>query len=166
MNYGAIRRESVVDGPGVRVSLFVSGCPHRCPGCFNQELWNYNAGDPFTFADELMVMKAAEPGYIAGLSVLGGEPLAPWNRGEVLSLCHHFKKRFPNKTIWLFTGYTWDTVKDFPGIDVVDVIVDGRFIEAEKDLTLRFRGSRNQRIIDVKKSKNKLTLWKEDQYEI
>lgn len=163
MNFGTIHKNSMVDGPGVRVSVFVSGCPHHCPGCFNQELWDYEAGKPFTFADELSIIKAAEPDYIAGLTVLGGEPLAPHNRRDVLNLCQHFKKRFPDKTVWLYTGYEWEWVKDMIGLEYVDVLVDGRFVEAEKDLTLRFRGSRNQRIIDVQVSKNEknLTLWEE-----
>ena len=163
MNYAKIYAFDSVDGPGVRVSLFVSGCPHRCPGCFNDKLWDYEAGSPYTFAEELSILKAAEPGYIAGLSILGGEPLSPQNRQEVLALCKAFKERYPDKTVWLYTGYNWEWVKYMVGLEYVDVIVDGRFIEAEKDLTLRFRGSRNQRIIDVQKSRNRtnLTLWEE-----
>lgn len=154
MNFGAIHPESVVDGPGVRVSVFVSGCPHRCPGCFNQKLWSPQAGNKFTIADEIAVMNAANHDYIAGLSILGGEPLAPYNRMDVLALCWHFKKRFPDKTIWLYTGYTWEQVKDLPVMQYIDVLVDGPFVEAEKDLTLKYRGSRNQRIIDVRKEAN------------
>lgn len=164
MNYGAIKKHDVANGPGVRVSIFVSGCPHHCPGCFNEELWDYEAGQPFTFAEELTIMMAAKPDHIKGLSVLGGEPLAPHNRRDVLNLCQHFKGHHPDKNIWIYTGYTWEQVKDLPVMDYIDVLVDGRFIEAEKDLNLKFRGSKNQRIIDVQASKNgnNLTLWKED----
>ena len=154
MNYGMIHRESMVDGPGVRVSVFVSGCPHHSPGCFNQELWWQYAGSIYTKDTQAEILLAAEPGYIAGLSVLGGEPLAPYNQKGVLRLCQSFREHFPNKTIWLYTGYTWEQVKDLPVMDYIDVLVDGRFVEAEKDLTLKFRGSRNQRIIDVQASKN------------
>lgn len=161
MNYGAIHKTSMVDGPGVRVSLFVSGCPHRCQGCFNKELWSYTSGKPFTSDEEHLIMEAAGHEHISGLTILGGEPLAPGNRREVFKLCERFKARYPDKTIWLYTGYTWAWIKDMAGLKYVDVLVDGRFIEEEKDLTLKFRGSRNQRIIDVQKSKNELTLWEE-----
>lgn len=163
MNYGVIHPESMVDGPGVRVSLFVSGCPHRCIGCFNEELWDHDAGKHFSYDTLTELLRLAEPDYIKGLSILGGEPLAPGNTVVVASICEEFKKAHPDKTIWLYTGYRWEDVKDLYAMKYVDVLVDGRFLEAEKDLTLRFRGSRNQRIIDVQSSKNEknLTLWEE-----
>lgn len=162
MNYGVIHPESMVDGPGVRVSLFVSGCPHRCLGCFNEELWDQDAGQHFSYDTLIELLKLAKPRYIKGLSILGGEPLAPGNTVVVASICEEFKKAYPDKTIWLYTGYRWEDVKDLCAMKYVDVLVDGRFMEAEKDLTLRFRGSRNQRIIDVRKSENNVTLWEEN----
>lgn len=152
MYYSAIKPVDIANGPGVRVSLFVSGCPHRCKGCFNAETWAYDHGTPFTndtISDIITLMK---PSWIRGLSLLGGEPLAPQNVGEVQKLVSAVKAAYPNKDIWCYTGYTWDAIKNLSIVPCLDVLVDGPFIEAEKDITLRFRGSRNQRIINVQQS--------------
>ena len=152
MNYGKIKPVDVANGEGVRVSLFVSGCPHHCKGCFNPELWNYDAGQEFTFETINGILNLCFKDYISGLSLLGGEPLDPWNLKGVMDLCYAFKRYFPNKTIWCYTGYKWETINHLEVMKHIDILVDGKFIEDLKDPRLRFRGSSNQRIIDVKKS--------------
>jgi anaerobic ribonucleoside-triphosphate reductase activating protein len=152
MNYGKIKPVDVANGEGVRVSLFVFGCPHRCKGCFNAELWDKNAGEKFTCdnLDELMDL-CSKP-YISGLSLLGGEPLFMENLDMVNLICRTFKQRFPNKTIWCYTGYRWEHIKQLWVMKFIDVLVDGQFVEGLKDPRLKFRGSSNQRIIMVKPS--------------
>lgn len=152
MNYAKIKPVDVANGEGVRVSLFVSGCSHHCKGCFNAELWDYNAGKEFTKATEDEIMKRLGKDYIAGLSLLGGEPLDPNNRHVLEELCWKVKRRFPDKPTWCYTGYRWEYIKDLPIRKYIDVLVDGQFVEALKDPRLKFRGSSNQRIIDVHKS--------------
>lgn len=152
MNYAKIKPVDVANGEGVRVSLFVSGCPHHCKGCFNAELWNYDAGEPFTFETINEVVKVCSKSYITGLSLLGGEPLDPKNIHRVTDLCAFFKRAFPHKTIWCYTGYKWEDIKQLHILKYIDVLVDGQFVEDLKDPRLKFRGSSNQRIIDVKKS--------------
>ena len=152
MNYGKIKPVDVANGEGVRVSLFVSGCPHKCKGCFNQELWNYNAGEFFTTETVQEIIDLCTNSYITGLSLLGGEPLDPENLQQVTILAHVFKKFFPYKTIWCYTGYEWENIKHLQIMKYIDVLVDGKFIQELHDPRLRFRGSSNQRIIDVKKS--------------
>lgn len=154
MNYGKINKHDIANGEGVRVSLFVSGCPHRCKDCFNPETWSYEYGEEFTANTISEIINALEPEHISGLTILGGEPLAPTNVLSLLDLCSIVQYIYPNKTIWLYTGYDWeDIIEDDPRIlDYIDVLVDGRFILEEKDISLKFRGSRNQRIIDVPKS--------------
>lgn len=152
MNYAKIKPVDVANGEGVRVSLFVSGCSHHCKGCFNSELWDYDAGEEFTSEVILNVLNLCHPDHISGLSVLGGEPLDPKNLQRVTLLCEQFKRYFPNKTIWCYTGYDWNRVKHLTIMKYVDVLVDGRFVQELKDTRLKFRGSSNQRIIDVKTS--------------
>ena len=152
MNYGKIKPVDVANGEGVRVSLFVSGCPHQCKGCFNAELWNYNAGHEFDNETIFNILDSCSMPYISGLSLLGGEPLDPNNLFAVTVLCNVFKMYFPNKTIWCYTGYEWERVKHLSIMKSIDILVDGKFVEELKDPRLRFRGSYNQRIIDVKKS--------------
>lgn len=162
MNYADIKKYDIANGVGVRVSLFVSGCRHHCKGCFNSEAWDFSYGKPFTDETIEEIMSAVNKDYIRGLSLLGGEPLDPDNRSEVLRLLQVFRARFPEKTVWCYSGYFFDT-ELLPQIDagdatllqlleLVDVLVDGRFVEAQKDLDLRFRGSSNQRILDVPRS--------------
>jgi len=152
MNYAKIKPVDVANGEGVRVSVFVSGCPHHCKGCFNAELWNYDAGEEFDFHTIHMILELCNHKHIAGLSLLGGEPLAPENVQGLRDLCYLFKKYFPDKDIWCYTGYTWEEIKQLHILKFIDVLVDGKFVQELKDPRLRFRGSSNQRIIDVRKS--------------
>ena len=160
MNYAAIKKNDIANGPGVRVSLFVSGCRHRCKNCFNSESWEFSFGHSFTRDVQNEILSAADKSYISGLSILGGEPLERENQDEVIAFAKLFRARFPNKDIWCYTGFTAEEL--FSGVagegiaeqilSVVDVLVDGRFIEEQKDLSLLFRGSANQRILDAKKT--------------
>ncbi len=159
MNYATIKWADVANGPGVRVSLFVSGCTHRCPGCFNREAWDFTYGQPFTQEEEDKILAALAPAHIKGLSLLGGEPFEPDNQRALLPFLRRVKGRFPNKEVWCYSGYTLDGELWREScarcectdemLSLIDVLVDGPFVEAEKDLNLRFRGSGNQRILDV-----------------
>lgn len=163
MNYAAIKKTDVANGPGVRVSLFVSGCTHACKGCFNSEAWDFCYGQPFTEETEAEILRALAPDYIRGFSVLGGEPLEPQNRGTVLHIMETVRKAYPGKSIWCYTGYTyesdllkWETEGDETIrrlLELIDVLVDGEFVEEKKNLRLAFRGSENQRLIDMKKTR-------------
>lgn len=167
MRYNKIRKMDISNGEGVRVSLFVQGCSFHCKNCFNQETWNFNGGKEFTMAEIQKIIELANKDYIAGLSVLGGEPLHNNNVDEVFHIVATFKEKFPNKDIWLWTGFKFeDAIKDSKRKFIlrnVDVLIDGQFEEDKKDLTLKWRGSSNQRVIDCKKSlaENKIIL-KED----
>lgn len=161
MNYAAIKPVDVANGPGVRVSLFVSGCTHRCKGCFNEVAWDFNYGSRFQEETERQIIKLLNPDHIAGLSLLGGEPLEQQNRSALLSLVKKVHMELPEKTIWCYTGYRLEDIisrmmpesaKMQELLGYIDVLVDGEFIEAQKDLNLRFRGSRNQRILDLQAS--------------
>lgn len=165
MNYGKIDHMSIVDGEGNRVSLFVSGCRNHCPGCFNEATWDFNYGQPFTPIEENEVIEACKPVYISGLTVLGGEPMEPENQEALLPFLRRFKEACSDKTIWMFTGYVLDRDlltnqrKNVPGVtneilSLLDMLVDGPFIMSQRDLSLRFRGSRNQRLLpaeDIRK---------------
>ena len=153
MNYGRIKKNDIANGPGVRVSLFVSGCRNHCPGCFNPETWDFNYGEPFTRKTEKEIIKALRPSWIQGLSILGGDPMEPENQKALLPLLKRIRVMCPGKDVWLYTGYTYETVRDAEILKWVDVLVDGPFMEAEKDISLAFRGSRNQRIIPLKKGR-------------
>ena len=150
MNYAGIKNVDIANGPGVRVSLFVSGCRNHCPGCFNPETWDFDYGEPFTDKTEEELIKALRPSWIQGLSILGGDPMEPENQKALLPLLRRVKEELPEKDVWLYTGYRLESVSSSPLLDLVDVIVDGPFIEAEKDISLAFRGSRNQRIIRLR----------------
>ena len=162
MNYAAIKPVDIANGPGVRVSLFVSGCTHHCKGCFNAEAWDFSYGEPFTEEIKEQILKDLGHDYIAGLTLLGGEPMEPQNQPGVLSLVQKVKERFPQKDIWCYTGYDFE--KDILGsmmqesdvtrelVSLLDVIVDGKFVQEKRNLMLKFRGSENQRILDVKRS--------------
>lgn len=159
MNYCELKLNDVANGPGVRVSLFVSGCTHRCKGCFNEISWDFNAGDPFTDETKETILEALAPAYITGLTLLGGEPYEHVNQQGLLPLLKEVKEKYPKKNIWCFTGYLFD--KDILGdmydkypetkemTELIDVIVDGEFIGEKKNLMLKFKGSENQRTIDV-----------------
>ena len=176
MNFASVKKHDVANGPGVRVSLFVSGCTHRCKGCFNAEAWDFSYGSPFTEETVREVLFALAPEYIAGLSLLGGEPFEPCNQRALLPLLRAFRSRYPQKNVWCYTGYTMDTDLAAGGrahceateemLSLLDVLVDGEFIEEQKDLKLRFRGSANQRIIDVARSRaaGEVRLWKDGAY--
>ena len=144
MYYAEMKHFDVANGPGVRVSLFVSGCPHACPGCFNEIAWNYRYGAPFTEEVEEEILSALSREEIQGLSLLGGEPLVPVNLHGLLPFLRKVKARLPKKDIWCYSGYTYEELFSY-----ITVLVDGRFVEAEKDITLLFRGSRNQRLICI-----------------
>lgn len=162
MYYGEIKKCDIANGEGVRVSLFVSGCTHHCPGCFNQDTWEFDYGKEYTQETEKEILEALAPSYINGLSLLGGEPFEPRNQEVLISLLRKVKERYPEKDIWCYSGYLFD--KELLSesrarceytdemLSMLDVLVDGRFVEALKDIRLVFRGSSNQRIIDVKKS--------------
>lgn len=153
MRYGKINKVDIANGPGVRVSLFVSGCRNRCKGCFNPETWSFDYGEPYTLWTGEEILDALNHKYIAGLSILGGDPFEPENTETVTDLCRMVKKFFPDKTIWIYTGYLYEELTGLEIMDYIDVLVDGPFIECEKDLRLAFRGSKNQRIIDVQASR-------------
>ncbi len=174
MNYADIKRIDVANGPGIRVSLFVSGCTHHCKGCFNEETWDFNYGQFFSEKEEDQIIEYLKEDYIEGLSLLGGEPFEYSNQQCLLPFLRRVKAIYPDKDIWCYTGYDFETdIKEkmmvkWPEtreiIRYIDILVDGEFIEDKKDLTLRFRGSSNQRIIDVPESLNKgeVVLWNQE----
>ena len=152
MKYLNILDCDIADGLGVRVTLFVSGCSHHCKGCHNPESWNCNNGYDFTqeTIDELISLLSRD--YIDGLTLSGGDPLFENNRNDILNLCKVIKSKYPNKNIWLYTGYDFENIKDLEIMNYIDVLVDGKFKLNLRDITLAFKGSSNQRVIDVKKS--------------
>lgn len=160
MNYGAIKKLDIANGPGLRVSLFVSGCTHRCPGCFNPETWNFEYGKPFTAETENEIMSLLNSAYVDGLSLLGGEPFEPVNQEGLLPLLRKVKSSYPEKNVWCYTGFTLEQDLLKPGrarcqytdemLSLIDVLVDGEFVESKKNIRLKFRGSENQRIINLK----------------
>ena len=159
MNYATIKFYDVANGTGVRVSLFVSGCRHHCKGCFNAETWDFAYGEPYTQEIEDSIIEGLKPDYITGLSLLGGEPFEPENQPVLTALLRRVKTELPEKTVWCYTGYTYDTDLTEGGsvfadvtkemLSYIDILVDGEFIEEKRDLMLRFRGSRNQRILTL-----------------
>ena len=162
MNYGEIKTCDIANGEGVRVSLFVSGCTHHCKNCFNEVAWDFGYGKPFTEETEEMLLKALEPDFVDGLSLLGGEPFEPENQRVLLPFLKKVRERFPKKNIWCYTGYLFDkdvldkmckeseVTKEI--VSYLDIVVDGEFMIDRKNLKINFRGSDNQRIIDVKKT--------------
>lgn len=152
MRYNTIKQLDIANGPGCRVSLFVQGCSFNCPGCFNTVAKDFSGGKEFTDQTLQLLLDLVEPSHISGLSILGGEPLHPQNRRDVLDLVKKFKTVYPDKTIWIWTGYLWEDVVDDLIGSGVDVLVDGQFKEDLKDPRLKYRGSSNQRVIDVLKS--------------
>jgi anaerobic ribonucleoside-triphosphate reductase activating protein len=173
VHYATIKNCDIANGPGVRVSLFVSGCTHLCKGCFNAIAWDFNYGEEFTQETIDTILGMLKPPHIKGLTLLGGEPFEPQNQGPIVELLRQVKRAYPEKSIWAFSGYLFD--KDIlPGklgdpaitreyLSYLDVLVDGPFVQAKKDLTLRFRGSSNQRLIDVPASLDagEVVLWQD-----
>ena len=173
MNYATIKWTDIANGEGVRISLFVSGCTHRCKNCFNQIAWDFSYGEVFDEAVQKKILDELASGYIAGLSLLGGEPLEPQNQAALLPFIKKVKELYPNKTIWCYTGFVLDestgvlkeTHKNTPFtkplLSMFDVLVDGRYDEELRDTKLHWRGSANQRVIDIKKtiSEGKIVLY-------
>lgn len=171
MNYATIKYHDVANGPGVRVSLFVSGCTHHCKGCFNAEAWDFGYGEPYTKETEELIIKGLEPSYLKGFSLLGGEPFEPSNQRVVYQTLERIKATYPQKTVWCYSGYDfekdilagrlgdWEITRRM--LACIDVLVDGEFVEALKNPNLRFRGSSNQRIILVQESlkAGEVILW-------
>ena len=174
MNYATIKKRDIANGPGVRVSLFVSGCTHRCPGCFNDIAWDFSYGEPFTEAVQEELLEALDSEYVKGFSLLGGEPFEPQNQRALLPFLQKLRARLPQKTVWCYSGYT---LEELTGVResrcrcevtdemlaLVNVLVDGRFMEEKKNIRLRFRGSENQRLIDMDKTREmgEIVLWDE-----
>ncbi len=162
MNYAEIKKTDIANGTGVRVSLFVSGCTHHCKGCFNAETWDFHYGKEFTEQTEEELMQALKPGFITGLTVLGGEPFEPDNQRRLVPFLKRVRAAYPEKTIWCYSGYLLDEelLKESRArcevtdemLSLLDVLVDGEFVLEKKDISLRFRGSANQRVIDVPKT--------------
>lgn len=152
MHYAKIKNLDVANGDGIRVSLFVSGCRNHCKGCFNPETWRFDYGEPFDAIVQAEIMLMLDKPYIKGLSILGGDPLEPENEKALIPFVKMVKKVFPNKDIWLWTGYNYEMVKDRELLNYVDILVDGPFRIELKDISLRFRGSKNQRILSLKKT--------------
>lgn len=170
MHYSVIKNCDIANGPGVRVVLFVSGCRHHCKGCFQPETWDFHYGQPFTQETVAQLLADLAPDYIAGLTLLGGEPMEPENQPVLLALLQQIKAAFPQKSIWCFSGYLYEDLmagKIGDGdvtramLALIDVLVDGEFIQEKKNLRLRFRGSENQRLIDLRKTEQsgQLVLW-------
>ncbi len=163
MNYGEIKTTDIANGQGVRTSLFVSGCTHHCKGCFNEETWDFNFGKPFTEEAQDEIIESLKPAYIAGLTILGGEPMEILNQKAINPFIKRIKEELPGKNIWIYSGYTWEELLDENNkrchsddtmeiLNNIDMLVDGEFKLDLKDITLKFRGSSNQRIIMVQES--------------
>ena len=155
MNYAALKKFDIANGPGVRVSLFVSGCRHHCKNCLNREAWDFDYGTPFTEDIENEILTELDKNHIKGLSLLGGEPFEPENRKALTNLLKKVKQKNPQKSVWCYTGFEFEKLTDPTAVEMlslIDVLVDGKFVEELKGPNLIFRGSSNQRILDVKKS--------------
>ena len=170
MNYATIKYNDISNGPGIRTSLFVSGCTHRCKGCFNSIAWDFDYGEVFDKKVENEIMESLRQPHIKGITLLGGEPFEPQNQGTLLELTNRIRRELPNKSIWCFSGYTIEEMLSGklsecettrPLLENIDVLVDGKFVEELKSLMLKFKGSSNQRTILVKETleKNEIVLW-------
>lgn len=164
MHYNRIRKMDISNGPGVRVSIFFQGCPFHCENCFNPETWDFELGKEFN--DEVInhLLELSNKSHITGLSILGGEPMHPKNIKGTLELAKKFKEQYPDKTIWCWTGFLYDDIKDEKVLDYIDVLIDGQFKQKEFDPNLKWRGSKNQRVIDINKTKksNKIILYSDN----
>ena len=171
MNYGEIKNCDIANGQGVRVTLFVSGCTNHCQGCFQPQTWDFDFGRPFTREAEDQLMEMLAPGYINGLTLLGGEPMEPSNQRALLPFVRRVRETYPDKTVWCYSGFTLEELRTDGShprceatdelLSLIDVLVDGKFVLAQKDISLRFRGSRNQRIIALPKTlkTGRICLW-------
>ena len=170
MNYGAIKKCDIANGVVVRTVLFVSGCTHHCKGCFQPETWNFDYGERYTKETEDEIIESLRPDYVDGITLLGGEPFEPENQRELVKLLRRIKKELPQKTVWSFSGYTYEELTGDSRavcevtnemLSMLDVLVDGEFVEAKRNISLRFRGSENQRLIDMNKTRKegKIVLW-------
>ena len=170
MNYGAIKKCDIANGVGVRTVLFVSGCTHHCKGCFQPETWNFDYGEKYTKETEDEIIESLRPDYVDGITLLGGEPFEPENQRELVKLLRRIKKELPQETVWSFSGYTYEELTGDSRavcevtnemLSMLDVLVDGEFVEAKRNISLRFRGSENQRLIDMNKTRKegKIVLW-------
>lgn len=173
MYYGNIKFNDIANGIGVRTSLFVSGCTHHCVGCFNPETWDFFYGEPFKKETEEAIISSLKPEYISGITVLGGEPFEPENQKALLPFIERLRQELPNKTVWFFSGYTYEELTGKAKnskcrceetdrlLELIDVLVDGEFVESKKNISLRFRGSENQRLIDMNKTRKcgKIVKW-------
>ena len=170
MNYGAIKECDIANGVGVRTVLFVSGCTHHCKGCFQPETWNFDYGERYTKETEDEIIESLRPDYVDGITLLGGEPFEPENQRELVKLLRRIKKELPQKTVWSFSGFTYEELTGDSRavcevtnemLSMLDVLVDGEFVEAKRNISLRFRGSENQRLIDMNKTRKegKIVLW-------
>ena len=170
MNYGAIKKCDIANGVGVRTVLFVSGCTHHCKGCFQPETWNFDYGERYTKETEDEIIESLRPDYVDGITLLGGEPFETENQRELVKLLRRIKKELPQKTVWSFSGFTYEELTGDSRavcevtnemLSMLDVLVDGEFVEAKRNISLRFRGSENQRLIDMNKTRKegKIVLW-------
>lgn len=161
MKYNKIRKMDISNGPGIRVSIFIQGCTFHCKKCFNPETWDFNEGKNFTDKTIEKILELSDNEYIKGLSILGGEPLHPKNIDGTTKLAKAFKEKFKNKTIWIWTGFLYEQIINKEILKYIDVLVDGQFEIEKFNPTLKWRGSSNQRVIDIKKSKNKIVIYKD-----
>lgn len=172
MYYGNIKEVDIADGPGVRVSLFVSGCTHHCRGCFQPQTWDFDYGKPFTEETEAEIFAELDKPFVNGLTLLGGDPFEPENQRRLVPFLHRVREKYPDKNIWAYSGFTLDRELLVDGshprcevtdemLALLDVLVDGRFVEEKKDIRLRFRGSSNQRLIDLNETRKQgeIVLW-------
>lgn len=170
MRYGAIKKRDIANGIGVRVVLFVSGCTHHCKGCFQPETWSFDYGQDYTKATEDEIIEALRPAFVNGLTLLGGEPFEPQNQAELVKLLRRIREELPEKTVWAFSGYTFEELTGESRarcavtdemLSMVDVLVDGEFVEEKRNISLQFRGSENQRLIDVPQTlkSGRITWW-------
>lgn len=164
MRYNKIRKMDISNGPGVRVSVFMQGCSFHCKECFNPETWDFNDGKEFNDDVIKRVLELCDKDYIKGLSILGGDPVHPKNMGGTTKLAKAFKEKFKDKTIWLWTGYLYENIKDKDVLKYIDVLVDGRFEIDKFNPNLKWCGSSNQRVIDIKKSNKKIVIYKDEEY--
>lgn len=171
MYYGELKKCDIANGEGVRVSLFVSGCRNRCKDCFQPETWDFSFGKPFTAETEQEIYAELEKSYVGGLSLLGGDPFEPENQQALLPMLRHIREKYPQKTVWCYTGYRLEELQS-PGahpnceateemLRCIDILIDGRFLPEEKDISLQFRGSRNQRVIDMNRTRQsgEIVIW-------